>query len=210
MYAALCGTEPSCYKPPMHERSPRWLKPFVDYSPLAAFFAVYLAAGLFAATAALMAVTAVAVGLSLAIERRVPVMPVITAAVVMVFGGLTLWLNDERFIKMKPTIVQALFSVVLFGGLLLGKPLLKPLLHTAWRLTDRGWYLITLRFAIFFAAMAVLNEIVWRSFSTDVWVNFKIFGILALTFVFTAFQVPLITRHQIPDKPEPSDGATRR
>ncbi len=111
---------------------------------------------------------------------------------------------------MKPTIVQALFSIVLFGGLLLGKPLLKPLLHTAWRLSDRGWNLITLRFAIFFAAMAVLNEIVWRSFSTDVWVNFKIFGILALTFVFTAFQVPLITRHQIPDKPEPSDGATRR
>jgi intracellular septation protein len=196
----------------MSERAPAWLKPIVDYSPLAAFFAVYLAAGLFAATAALMAVTVVAVALSLAIERRVPIMPVITAAVVMVFGGLTLWLNDERFIKMKPTIVQALFSLVLFGGLIFRRPLLKPLLQSAWRLTDRGWFLITLRFAIFFAVMAVLNEIVWRSVSTGVWVNFKIFGILALTFVFTAFQVPLITRHQIPDTPAPTpaDGADSR
>ena len=184
----------------MSERAPGWLKPFVDYSPLVAFFAAYLAAGLFAATAALMAVTVVAVGLSLAIERRLPIMPVVTAAVVMVFGGLTLWLNDERFIKMKPTIVQALFSLVL-------RPLLKPLLKSAWQLTDRGWYVITLRFALFFAAMAILNEIVWRSFSTDVWVNFKIFGILALTFVFTAFQVPVITRHQIPETANRSEGA---
>ena len=191
----------------MSERAPGWLKPFVDYSPLVAFFAAYLAAGLFAATAALMAVTVVAVGLSLAIERRLPIMPVVTAAVVMVFGGLTLWLNDERFIKMKPTIVQALFSLVLFGGLLFGRPLLKPLLKSAWQLTDRGWYVITLRFALFFAAMAILNEIVWRSFSTDVWVNFKIFGILALTFVFTAFQVPVITRHQVPETANRSEGA---
>ena len=119
--------------------------------------------------------------------------------------GLTLWLNDERFIKMKPTIVQALFSVVLFGGLLLRKPLLKSVLGNAWQLTDRGWYLLTLRFAIFFAVMAVLNEIVWRSVSTDLWVNFKIFGILLLTFVFTAFQVPMITRHQIPETPKPAE-----
>lgn len=191
----------------MSERAPGWLKPFVDYSPLAAFFVAYLAAGLFAATAALMAVTVVAVGLSLAIERRVPIMPVVTAAVVMVFGGLTLWLNDERFIKMKPTIVQALFSLVLFGGLLFGRPLLKPLLKSAWQLTERGWHIITLRFAVFFAFMAILNELVWRSFSTDVWVNFKIFGILALTFVFTAFQVPVITRHQIPEPAKEPDGA---
>jgi intracellular septation protein len=93
--------------------------------------------------------------------------------------------------------VQALFALVLFGGLLLRRPLLKPLMQSAWQLTDRGWTILTTRFAIFFAVMAVVNEIVWRNTSTDVWVNFKIFGILLLTFVFTAFQVPLITRHQI-------------
>lgn len=191
----------------MSKRAPGWLKPLVDYAPLAAFFIAYLLADLYVATGALMATTVVAVILSLAIERRLPIMPVVTAGIVMVFGGLTLWLKDESFIKMKPTIVQAIFSVVLFGGLLWGKPLLKPVLGTAWKLTDRGWFVLTFRFALFFAAMAVLNEIVWRSVSTDIWVNFKIFGILALTFVFTAFQVPLITRHQLPEPPGPAEGS---
>ena len=185
--------------------APKWVKPVVDYGPLAAFFIAYLIGKLYVATAALMIATVIAVALSLAVERRVPIMPLVTAAIVMVFGGLTLWLNDERFIKMKPTIVQAIFSVVLFGGLLWRKPLLKPLLGSAWQLTDRGWYILTFRFALFFAAMAVVNEFVWRSVSTDLWVNFKIFGILALTFVFTAFQIPLITRHQIPEAPKPAE-----
>jgi intracellular septation protein len=151
-----------------------------------------------------MVATVVVVILSVAFERRVPIMPLVTAAIVMVFGGLTLWLNDERFIKMKPTIVQAIFSLVLFGGLAMRKPLLKSVLGTAWQLTDRGWFLLTFRFAIFFAVMAVLNEVVWRSVSTDLWVNFKIFGILLLTFIFTAFQIPLITRYQIPEESEPA------
>lgn len=188
----------------MTTRAPGWLKPFVDYTPLAAFFIAYWVADLFAATAALMVATVIAVILSLAVERRIPIMPVVTAGIVLVFGGLTLWLNDERFIKMKPTIVQAIFSLVLFGGLLWRKPLLKPVLGTAWQLTDRGWFLLTFRFALFFAAMAVVNEIVWRSVSTDVWVNFKIFGILLLTFGFTACQIPLITRYQIPETPKPA------
>lgn len=181
----------------MSKPAPPWLKPAVDYGPLVAFFVAYWLGDLFTATAAIMIATAISIILSYAIERRIPVMPVVTAAIVMVFGGLTLWLNDERFIKMKPTLVQALFAVILFGGLLMRKPLLKPLMQSAWQLTDRGWTILTLRFAIFFAVMAVLNEIVWRTMSTDVWVNFKIFGILLLTFAFTAFQVPLITRHQI-------------
>lgn len=181
----------------MSKPAPPWLKPAVDYGPLVAFFVAYWLGDLFTATAAIMIATAISIILSYAIERRIPVMPVVTAAIVMVFGGLTLWLNDERFIKMKPTLVQALFAVILFGGLLLRKPLLKPLMQSAWQLTDRGWTILTLRFAIFFAVMAVLNEIVWRTMSTDIWVNFKIFGILLLTFAFTAFQVPLITRHQI-------------
>ena len=174
-----------------------WLKPLTEYGPLVAFLVVYIAVDLFAATAALMATTVVAVALTLMLERRIPVMPVVTAAVVLLFGGLTLWLNDERYIKMKPTIVQAVFALILGGGLLFRRPLLKPLLQSAWQLTDKGWTILTGRFAVFFAVMAILNEIVWRNTSTVVWVNFKIFGILVLTFAFTAFQVPLITRHQV-------------
>lgn len=191
----------------MSKPAPPWLKPAVDYGPLVAFFAAYWLGDLFIATAAIMIATTIAIILSLAVERRMPVMPVVTAAIVLVFGGLTLWLNDERFIKMKPTLVQALFAVILFGGLLIRKPLLKPLMQSAWQLTDEGWTTLTMRFAIFFAVMAVLNEIVWRTMSTDIWVNFKIFGILLLTFVFTAFQVPLITRCQIvpPDQEKQSD-----
>lgn len=182
------------------------MRPTADYGPLAAFFIAYLIGGLMAATAALMAATVIAVVLALIYERRVPIAPVVTAVIVMVFGGLTLWLQDERFIKMKPTIVQALFAAALFGGLLFRRPLLKPLLKSAWTLTDEGWRVLTLRFGFFFVAMAVLNEVVWRSVSTDAWVNFKIFGILLLTVLFTAAQVPLIARHQL--LPEEDEAGT--
>jgi intracellular septation protein len=178
-------------------KGPAWVRPTADYGPLAAFFIAYLLGGLYVATGVLMAATVIAVALALVYERRVPPAPVVTAAIVMVFGGLTLWLQDERFIKMKPTIVQALFAVILFGGLLVRRPLLKPLLQAAWTLTDAGWHALTFRFGVFFAAMAALNEVVWRTMSTDVWVNFKIFGILLLTILFTVAQVPLIARHQI-------------
>ena len=174
-----------------------WLRPTVDYGPLAAFFITYWLFGLMPATGAIMAATAVALALSLIVERRVPIMPLVTAAVVGVFGGLTLWFQDETFIKMKPTIVQASFSIVLLGGLAMGKPLLKPLRGTAWQMDETGWRRFTLRFAIFFAAMAGLNELVWRTQSTDFWVNYKIFGILALTFIFVATQIPLMQRHQL-------------
>ena len=187
----------------MQITGPAWVRPVSDYGPLAAFFVAYLLGGLFVATGALMITTVIAIALALYYERRVPVAPVVTAVIVMIFGGLTLWLQDERFIKMKPTIVQALFAAILFGGLLFRQPLLKPLLQSAWTLTDAGWRILTLRFAFFFAAMAVLNEVVWRSVSTDLWVNFKIFGILLLTVLFTAAQVPLIARHHPhPDRSE--------
>lgn len=180
--------------------SPRWLKPLVDYAPIATFFVAYLGFGLMVATAALMVVTGAVLILSLAIERRLPVMPLVTAAVVGVFGGLTLWLNDETFIKMKPTIVQALFAAVLFGGLAVGRPLLKPVMGMAWRMDEAGWRILSFRFAVFFAVMAILNEIVWRTQSTDVWVTFKVFGLLGLTFAFALAQAPLMQRHHIPDE----------
>jgi intracellular septation protein len=180
---------------------PKWLSPLVDYGPLAVFFASYFVWGLLPATAALMGVTAVALVLSLAIRRKVPLLPVITAAIVGVFGGLTLWLQDETFIKMKPTIIQAIFAAVLLGGLAVGRPLLKPLLGAALPpMAEAGWRQLTLRYGLFFIAMAALNEAVWRTQSTDFWVTFKVFGIIGLTLVFGVAQVPLINRWKVPEE----------
>ena len=187
----------------MQHQGRGWLKPAVDYGPVAVFFAVYLKFGLFAATGALMAATAVALALSYWMLRRLAWMPLVTAVIVGVFGGLTLWLNDETFIKMKPTIIEGLFSAVLLGGLAAGRPLLKPLLGTAWPMDDDGWRRLSLRFAVFFAAMAALNEAVWRTQSTDVWVLFKVFGLIGLTLAFALAQIPLMTRHRL-DEESPS------
>jgi intracellular septation protein len=126
-------------------------------------------------------------------------MPLVTAVVVGIFGGLTLWSGDETFIKMKPTIVQALFAIALLGGLAFGRPLLKPLLKAAWPMDETGWRRLSLRFGLFFAAMGALNEVVWRTQSTDVWVMFKVFGLLGLTLLFSIAQVPLMTRHRLPE-----------
>ena len=178
---------------------PAWLKPAADFGPLAVFFGVYLKFGLMPATGALIAATAVALAVSLLIARRVPLMAVITAIVVGIFGGLTLWFDDETFIKMKPTIVQVIFAAILLGGLAFGKPLLKPVMGTAWAMTEAGWHKLSLRFALFFLAMAALNELVWRTQSTDFWVSFKVFGLLGLTMAFTIAQIPLLKKHRLPD-----------
>jgi intracellular septation protein len=183
----------------------KWVKPVTEFGPLVVFFGCYFLFGLLPATAALIAATLAALAVTWGLERRLPLMPVITAVVVAVFGGLTLWLEDETFIKMKPTIVQVIFSVVLLGGLMVGKPLLKPLLGAAWQMDEAGWRKLTLRFAVFFAAMAGLNEVVWRTQTTDVWVTFKVFGILGLTVVFAASQIYLLQRHVLADDDAPED-----
>jgi intracellular septation protein len=145
-----------------------------------------------------MVTTAVALVVSLIVVKRIPMMPLITAVIVGVFGGLTLWLQDETFIKMKPTIVQALFAIILFTGLLFKKPLLRPLMSAAWPMDDAGWHKLTLRFAWFFVSMALLNEIIWRTQSTDFWISFKVFGLIILTLVFAASQAGLMQRHALP------------
>jgi len=173
----------------------RWLKPAVDYGPLAAFFATYVTLGLMAATGVLIAASLVALLAAWVLERRVPLVPLVTAAIVAVFGGLTLWLQDQTFIKMKPTIVQALFALVLLGGLAMRRPILKPLLGPMMPpMSDAAWRQFTLRYALFFVAMAALNELVWRTQSTDFWVTFKVFGLSGLTFLFILSQIPFVGR----------------
>ena len=176
------------------ERS-RAVKPVTEYGPLVVFFGAYVLSDLITATAALMIATLAALALSYAVSRRVPLMPLITAGVVGVFGGLTIWLNDETFIKLKPTIVQGLIAAVLLGGLAFRRTLLKPVLGAAWQMNDEGWRRLTFRFGIFFVAMALLNEAVWRTQSTDFWVSFKVFGIMGLTFLFILTQLPMLNRH---------------
>ncbi len=186
----------------MKDTQHSWVKHLVDWGPLIAFFVTFKVGGLMQATAVLIAATVVLTGLGYALTRKIQPMPLVTLVVVGVFGGLTLWLQDETFIKMKPTIILGLFAAVLLGGLAMGKPPLKLLMGSALELDDAGWRKLTLRFALFFAAIAALNEIVWRTQSTDLWVDFKVFGILALNVLFMLTQIPLIKRHQLNSQAE--------
>ena len=179
-----------------------WVKHLVDWGPLVAFFVTFKVGGLMQATAVLIVVTAVLTALGYLLTRRVQPMPLVTMVIVAIFGGLTLWLQDETFIKMKPTIILGLFAAVLVGGHAIGKPPLKALMGSALELDDAGWRKLTLRFALFFAATAVVNEIVWRTQSTDLWVDFKVFGIVGLNVLFMLTQIPLIKRHQLKSSPE--------
>jgi intracellular septation protein len=156
--------------------------------------------GIFVATAVFMAAVVIALVISYALTRHLPIMPLVTAVVVLVFGSLTLVLHDELFIKLKPTIIYLLFGGVLLGGLALGKPVLGVVFDSVFHLTEEGWRRLTLRWALFFFALAILNEIVWRTQSTDFWVNFKVFGVVPLTFLFAAAQYPLLTKYEAPEK----------
>jgi len=164
---------------------------------LAAHFPVLAEMGgpIFIATGLFMAATAIALVVSWILTRTLPMMPLISGIVVFVFGALTLWLQNDTFIKMKPTIVNTLFGAILLGGLLFGKSLLGYVFHAAFKLTDEGWRKLTLRWGLFFLFLAVLNEVVWRSFSTDFWVAFKVWGTMPITIVFTLAQMPLIMRY---------------
>src|SRR5499426_2618268 len=158
--------------------------------------------GIFVATAVFMAAIVIAFVVSYVLTRHLPVMPLVTAIIVLVFGSLTLVLHDELFIKLKPTIIYLLFGAVLLGGLAFGKPLLGVVFDSVFHLTDEGWRKLTLRWALFSFALAILNEIVWRSQTTDVWVTFKVFGVVPLTFLFGALQYPLLTKYAAPEAKE--------
>ena len=172
------------------------LKFALELGPLALFFIAYGRVGIFAATGILMASVLVTLSVSYAMLKRFPIMPLITAVIVLIFGSLTLILHDETLIKIKPTVLYILFSATLFVGLWLNKPLLKILFDGAIHVTDEGWRKLTWRWALFFLALAVLNEIVWRTQTTDLWVKFKTFGFLPLTLLFALSQAPLIMKYE--------------
>ncbi len=192
-----------------------WLKMALEIGPLLLFFlanargeqaaALFpaiasLGGPLFFATAVFIVATLVALAVSYALTRKLPLMPFVTAIVVVVFGGMTLWLQDETFIKLKPTIIYLLFGGILLGGLAFGKSLLGYVFDAVFKLNDEGWRKLTFRWALFFFGLAILNEIVWRTVSTDMWVNFKVFAILPLTFVFAMAQMPLINRYLLAEE----------
>ena len=177
-----------------------FIKLFIDIGPLAVFFIYYKVSGdLIEAILPLMLATIISVVISYILEKRIPIMPTLGAGIVVIFGGLTIIFDNKIFIFMKPTIINIIFAAILYGGIILKKPLLKYLLGSALKLEEEGWSILTQRWAAFFIALAVLNEIVWRTMSEDFWVSFKVFGILPITFIFTMTQFPLIKKYQVDD-----------
>ena len=167
----------------------------LDIGPLVLFFAANSRFGIFVGTGAFMVAVVAALLVSYTVTRQWPIMPLVTAIVVVVFGGLTLALHDETFIKLKPTIIYVLFGGILLGGYIFEKPFLTILFDSMFHLTPEGWRKLTLRWALFFLALAVLNEAIWRTQSTDFWISFKLFGFVPITFVFAALQYPLLMRY---------------
>jgi len=182
------------------------LKMTLEMGPLVIFFVMNSMKGIFYATAALMIATLVSLAASRLILKRIPVMPLVTGAFVMVFGALTIYLQDATFIKIKPTILNLLFAAVLAGGLYFRKSLLKIVLGEVLHMQEEGWRLLTIRWTGFFIVLAVVNEIVWRNFSEQAWFAYKSFGVMPLTMLFMMAQITLIMKYQIPEvSSEPSE-----
>ena len=174
-------------------------KILVDIGPLAIFFIFYNRGDLQSAIMPLMIATIIAVLFSYIVEKKIPIMPTVGAGIILIFGGLTIYFDNEIFFKMKPTIINFLFALVLYVGEIIKKPLLKYLLGATLKLQEEGWGKLNKRWISFFIALGILNEIVWRTQSTDLWVNFKVFGILPITFIFTLSQFSLIKKYQVED-----------
>jgi len=168
-----------------------------ELGPLIVFFVANAKFNLFVATGAFMVAIVAAMIASYVVVRHVPMMAIVTAVIVLVFGTLTLVLHDETFIKVKPTIIYGLFAAILGGGLLFGRSFIAILFNQMFNLTPKGWRILTMRWALFFLGMAALNEIVWRTQSTDFWVAFKAFGAIPITMIFAMTQMPVIKRYHL-------------
>ena len=177
-----------------------FLKFITDFGPLLIFFTIYYKNGnnLLVAIPPLIIATIIAVAIMYLVEKKIPYVPLIGGLVITIFGGLTLYFNNPVFIYMKPTIVNMIFAGILITSKIFFKRnLLKLFLKTAFQLNETGWDKLNFRWAYFFIFLALLNEIVWRTQPEATWVNFKVWGILPITFIFTAFQVPLINKYKL-------------
>ena len=175
----------------------QFLKLLFELGPLVIFFVVNGKYGIFPGTAAFMVAAAIAIPAMWIIGRQIPIMPIVSGIFLLAFGGLTLYLQDETFIKIKPTLVNILFAIILWSGLLFRTSLLRHLFGSVLKLSDIGWRSLTIRWSFFFVVLALLNEAVWRTQTTELWIQFKLFGVLPLTILFSAAQLPLINRHKI-------------
>ena len=167
----------------------------LDLGPLIVFFVAFRFFGIYGATAAFMVAVLAALALGYMRDKKLAPMPLFTAVLVVVFGGLTLYLQNATFIKMKPTVLYAFVGLLLLGGLIFNRLFIKYVFAQAFDLNEEGWRKLTWRWAIFALALALLNEIVWRNFSTAIWVDFKVWVIMPLIFLFALAQTPLVLRH---------------
>lgn len=191
--------EPMPVRDPARRKLDPTLKLLLEFGPLGLFFIASYRYGLHVATAVLMAGVIITLVASYAIVRRVPIMPLVTAVAVLVFGGLTFYFDNPIFIKMKPTVVNCIFGTVLLGGLYFKRSLLSVLLDTALSLDEDGWRKLTFRWGLFFFFLAAVNETVWRTQTDVFWAGFKVFGTMPMTIVFALCQVPLILKHELKD-----------
>src|ERR1700741_3812780 len=187
-------------KPARGRPIPPLIKLGLDLGPLVIFFVSTLIFGIYVATAVFMVALSAVLAIGFVVERKLGRVPLITGILVLVFGGLTLWLADDTFIKIKPTVLYVLFAIVLVIGVRFNRLYVKMLLSQAFQLHDHAWRVLTWRFAAYFLSLALLNEIVWRSFPTPIWAGFKL-AIFPLTLLFAAAQVPFMLRNQIDDPP---------
>jgi intracellular septation protein len=205
------------------ELKPQLIKMALELGPLVVFFIVntkgedmlaawpvlnqWFSSPIIFATAVFMVAMAISLGLSWILQRKLAVMPLITGIMVLIFGGLTLAFQDSTFIKMKPTIVNTLFGVTLLGGLAFGQSLLRYVFGEVYRLAPKGWHILTLRWGVFFLFLAVLNEVVWRTQTSSVWVAFKVWATMPITIIFAAFQLPIL-RNYAPEPVKPIEAIT--
>ena len=180
-------------------------KYLIEFGPLVAFFIGNFKGGIFWGTGIFMAATVVALTASWILTGKIAKFPLISAIFVGIFGGLTIWLHDDTFIKVKVTLINVFFGATLLGGLYFGKIFIKYVVGEAINLPQEAWRALTLRWGVFFLCVAALNELIWRNVSTDMWVNFKVFGLLGLTLVFALANAPFMAKHMIEDETSKPD-----